>query len=86
MEAALSAADETVSSLLSMGAFPNKTTTDGVFVNNALIYAIDSGCLTTIKLLAPVTQVNLGTALRCLARDKVDLKTGEVRQLVERAG
>ena len=82
MEAALSASDETVSSLLSWGASPDKTA-DG---DTALIFAIQSRCLTTINLLALVTQVNLGGALYWLARDKVELMTEELRKLVERAG
>merc|ERR1712218_282428 len=82
MDAALSASDETVSLLLSLGANPDKTF-DGD--KTALMAAIQSKCITTIKLLAPVTQVNLGEAIAWLARDKVDVTTGELRQLVERA-
>ena len=82
MDAALSAQDETVTLLLSMGASPDKTDHDG---DTALTVAIQSKCLTTINLLAPVTQVNLGGALQCLARDKIEVMTGELRQLVERA-
>ena len=82
MEAALAAADKTVSSLLSWGASPDKTDFED---HTALIFAIGSTCLTTINLLAPVTQVNLGRALYFLARDKVELMTGELKQLVERA-
>ena len=51
----------------------------------ALIFAIQSKCLTTINLLAPKTQKKLGGAMRCLAREKIELMTGELRQLVERA-
>ena len=82
MAAALSAQDETVTLLLSMGAYPDKTDTKN---NTALMIAIQSECLTTINLLAPVTQVNLGGALYFLARDKVEVMTGELRQLVGRA-
>ena len=82
MSAALSASDETVSFLLSWGASPDKTNADG---STALMIAILSKCQTTINLLALVTQVNLGGALYCLARDKVELTSGELRQLVERA-
>ena len=82
MAAALSASDKTVSSLLSWGASPDKTANNG---HTALMMAIQSKCQTTINLLAPVTQVNLGGALGILARDKVELMTGELRQLVERA-
>ena len=82
MIAAQSASDETVSSLLSWGADPDKTDADGA---TALIYAIQSKCSTTINMLAPKTKTNLGGALNWLAREKVDLMTGELRQLVERA-
>ena len=82
MAAALEAQDEMVTLLLSMGASPDKTMSGG---HTALILAIQSKCLTTINLLAPVTQVNLGIAVAWLARDKVDVTTGELRQLVERA-
>ena len=80
MSAALLACDETVSSLLSWGADPDKTANNG---HTALIAAIQSKCLTTINLLAPVTKVNLGGALGFLARYKVELTTEELRQLVE---
>ena len=69
MQAALIAADQTVSSLLSLGASPDKT--DDTDYRTALIYAIQSKCVTTINLLAPVTQGNLGGALVFLARDKI---------------
>ena len=82
MVSALAAHDETVLSLLSWGASPNRTDADD---NTALIFAIQSKCSTTIKLLAPVTQFDLGRALRRLARYKVELETGELKQLVERA-
>ena len=82
MEAALKASDETVSSLLSWGADPDKTDANG---NTALIAAIQSKCSTTINLLAPKTKANLGGALSLLAMFKVDLMTGEPKKLVERA-
>ena len=82
MVSALAAHDETVLSLLSWGASPNRTDADD---NTALIFAIQSKCSTTIKLLAPVTQFDLGRALRRLAKYKVELETGELKQLVERA-
>ena len=82
MCAALNASDETVSLLLSLGANPDKTTDNG---DTALIFAIQTKCITTINPLAPVTQVNLGGAILWLARDKVDVTTVELRQLVERA-
>ena len=50
-----------------------------------MMSAIQFKCLTTITLLAPVTKANLGGALYNLAMYKVDLLTGELRQLVERA-
>ena len=82
MYAARSASDKTVSSLLSWGAGPDKTTADD---KTALIIAIQSKCPTTINLLAPVTHENLGGALEELAEYKLDLTSGELRQLVERA-
>ena len=82
MLAAREASDDTVSLLLAMGASPNQTNANG---NTALIFAIQSMCLTTINLLAPLTQANLGKALQQLARDKIDPTTGELRRLVERA-
>ena len=82
MDAALNAADETVSSLLSWGASPDKTDAAG---DTALVYAITSKCSTTINLLAPFTQVNLGGAVRQLVGLKVEPMTREIRQLVERA-
>ena len=82
MIAALQASDETVSSLLSWGAGPDKTDANG---RTALICAIGSKCVTSINLLASVTKANLGGALYQLARDKIELTTGELRKLVERA-
>ena len=99
MYAALTASDKTVSSLLSWGADPDRTADNGQTAliwrasaektqakTTALIMAIQSKCLTTINLLAPVTTVSLGTALYWIAREKVQLQTGELRQLVVRAG
>ena len=77
MSAALLASDETITSLLSWGANPDKTDADG---RTALMFAIQSKCSTTINLLAPVTKENLGGALIRLATDKVEL-TEEVKQL-----
>ena len=77
MEAALAASDETVSSLLSWGADPDKTHADGF--GTALIFAIQSKCSTTINMLAQKTKANLGGALAQLARYKVDLMTGQLR-------
>ena len=82
MHAALGAQDETVTLLLSMGASPDQTNNDG---NTALVYAILSKCVTTISLLAPVTQVNLERSLYVLAQERFEVMTGELRQLVERA-
>ena len=50
-----------------------------------MIFAIQSKCIRTISLLAPLTQVNLGAALVWLAKYKVELATRELRQLVKRA-
>ena len=69
MDAALFAQDETVTLLLFKGASPDKTDDDG---DPALIFAIQSKCLTTINLLAKVTQVHLGRALRHLAYYKIE--------------
>ena len=82
MLAAGEASDETVSFLLSMGASPNKMNANG---NTALIFAIQSKCVTTINMLIPVTDVELGKALSAIAFDKLELKTGELKQLVDRA-
>ena len=82
MEAALSASDDTVTLLVSLGASADKIDHDG---EPALIYAIMSKSVSTINLLAPLTQENLGRALHELARKKIQLMTGQLRQLVERA-
>ena len=81
MSAAFSASDETVSSLLSWGANPDETDANG---DPALIFAIRSKCSTTINLLAPLTQANLGGALRMLVKENIKLTTEELRQLLER--
>ena len=82
MDAAIYAQDETVSLLLSKGASPDKTANNG---NTALIFAIQSKCETTVNLLAPVTKVDLRNVLYVLAGYKIEVMTGELRQLVERA-
>ena len=79
MLAAMGASDETVSSLLSWGASPDKISA------TALSFDIQSKCETTINLLVPVSQVNLGEALCWLSSEKIELKTGELKQLVKRA-
>ena len=83
MDAALSVSDETVSFLLSLGANPDQTSNDRG--HTPLIFAIQSRCITTINLLAPVTKVNLDMAFFFIASGKVDLTTGELRELVKRA-
>ena len=80
----MQAADETVSSLLSLGASPDIICTANGN-KNALLAAIQSKCVITINLLAPVTQENLGVALSWLAKEKVELTSKELRQMVERA-
>ena len=82
MLAAGTGSDETVFFLLSLGANPDKTNGEG---DTALIYAIESRCITTINLLVPVTQVDLGGAIGYLAKDQVQLTTEVLRQLLERA-
>ena len=81
MDAALSAADETVAALLACSANPNKTNSAG---STALMLAIQSGCSSTIGLLAPETSTGLGAALEKLAREQVPV-TPDIRQLVEKA-
>ena len=82
MCAAYAASDETITLLLSMGASPNKTDCDG---DTALILAIESNCVTTVNLLAPVTQAVLGRAIEWLAKNKIELKTKELTLLLEMA-
>ena len=80
MYAGLHACDETVSTLIYMGASPDKSDNDG---GTALNTAIQSKCVTTIKLLAPVTHVNLGGALVRLVALNADLTKGELNKLVQ---
>ena len=70
MCAAMEAADETVSFLLSLGVSPDIICT-GKGNKNALLAAIQSKCVTTINLLAPVTKENLGAALGWLAKKRL---------------
>ena len=81
MVAARAAADETVSTLLSLGASPDKTDPHGT---TALSMAIESKCLSTINLLAPVTYVRLGKSLVKLACAKVKISL-EVEGMIKRA-
>ena len=81
MKAALHAADETVTLLLSKGADPNVTDSFGF---TALIASIISGCTTTASLLAPVTTVAIEKTLRCLADCHMEL-TPPIADLVSRA-
>ena len=80
MTAARAAADETVSALLSLGASPDKTDANGT---TALSMAIESKCLSTINLLAPVTNARLGRSLVKLACAKVKISL-EVEEMMER--
>ena len=64
-----------------MGANPDKTFNG----YTALMFAIQSKCSTTINLLAPVTKVKLAIAVGWLAKEKVEMTTRELRQLVKRA-
>jgi hypothetical protein len=82
MSAALSGADQVISLLLSRGADPDRTDQYG---DTALIFAIQSGVLPTIETLAGVTNKKLGEALRCLAKDRVEVTPG-ILGLVQRAG
>ena len=77
MSAALGAADETVAFLLSKGASPDLMNNNG---QTALVAAIQTMCLSTIDLLAPVTQKGLGSALMALAIWKAML-TPDVKEL-----
>ena len=79
MAAALLASDDTVSSLISWGSLPDRTDANG---RTALIFAIESKCLTTISLLAPVTEAKLGRALEQLVRKKVELTIEQLRSLL----
>ena len=80
MEAAQSGSDETVVFLLSKGADPNLMNNKG---QNALDFAIQSMCSSTIDLLAPVTQKGLGSAIQCLAIWQTEL-TPAVKELLIR--
>ena len=81
MYAALTAADETVTFLLSKGADPDLMAGDNG--NTALECAISSQCSSTIALLAPVTKKRLGDALANMALQKTEL-TPAVEHLLKR--
>ena len=81
MTAARAAADDTVSLLLSLGASPDITNHDGT---TALCMALESGCLTTINILAPVTNANLRRALVKLSSEKTKISV-EAEEMIERA-
>ena len=79
--AASEAADETVAFLLSKGASPDLMNDIG---QTALVVAIQTLCLSTIDLLAPVTQKGLGRALQWLFTSQTE-RTPAVEGLLERA-
>jgi len=81
MSAALGGADEAVAFLLSKGADTDLMCYNG---DTALVAAIQFQRLSTIDLLAPVTQKGLGRALQCLAISQTEL-TPAVKGLLERA-
>ena len=81
MTAAHGGSDETVAFLLSKGADPDLMCNNG---DTALVAAIQSQRLSTIDLLAPVTQKGLGRALQWLAISQSEL-TPSVKGLLERA-
>ena len=81
MWAARGAADETVAFLLSKGASPDILNRYG---KTALVAAINTMCVSTIDLLAPVTQKGLGSALLNLATWKTEL-TPAIKELLIRA-
>ena len=81
MYAALTAADETVTFLLSKGADPDLMAGDNG--NTALECAISSQCSSTIALLAPVTRKRLGDALANMALQKTEL-TPAIEHLLKR--
>ena len=94
--AARYAADETISTLLDLGADPDgkalRFFANGTAIlridldwDTPLMAAIESNCVTTINLLAPVTHMNLGGALASLAKNQIKLNTIELVALVERA-
>ena len=80
MFAAMFGADEAAQELLRWGANPNAVAGDGT---TALSCALDSKCLSTISLLAPVTNTGLGVVLGCLAKEQVEL-TKPLRDFVAR--
>ena len=82
MEAAMIGADDTVSFLLSQGAQPSQTDNSG---NTAPIFAIQSKCVTTINLMVPFIEENLGAALQYLAQVRMESMTCEILELVKRA-
>jgi len=81
MHAAFGGADETVAFLLSKGADPDLMCNNG---DTALVAAIQSQRLSTIDLLAPVTQKGLGRALQWLFTSQTE-RTPAVEGLLERA-
>lgn len=81
MAAAFGGADETVAFLLSKGADPDLMCNNG---DTALVAAIQSQRLSTIDLLAPVTQKGLGRALQWLAISQTE-RTPAVEGLLKRA-
>merc|ERR1719222_742348 len=81
MYAAKKAAEETVAFLLSKGADPDLMCNNG---DTALVAAIQFQRLSTIDLLAPVTQKGLGRALQRLAISQTE-RTPAVKGLLERA-
>jgi len=81
MTAAHGGSDETVAFLLSKGADPDLMCNNG---DTALVAAIQSQRLSTIDLLAPVTQKGLGRALQWLFTSQTE-RTPAVEGLLERA-
>ena len=81
MSAAFGGADETVAFLLSKGANPDLMDDNG---QTALVAAIQFQRLSTIDLLAPVTQKGLGRALQWLAISQTE-RTPAVEGLLKRA-
>merc|ERR1719264_7357 len=81
MYAAKGGADETVAFLLSKGANPDLMCNNG---DTALVTAIQFQRLSTIDLLAPVTQKGLGRALQWLFTSQTE-RTPAVEGLLKRA-
>ena len=81
MTAAHGGSDETVAFLLSKGADPDLMCNNG---DTALVFAIQFQRLSTIDLLAPVTQKGLGRALQWLAISQTE-RTPAVEGLLKRA-